>query len=257
MPQRVEVIREQHDCPEHITRALILAGGLNRFGQPNYRLVWGWSRLDWIGGEWTDRDHSGNVIRKSIELRRVPKYSMFSRWHLEKWVPPEKYGSPRMWALETLENYGGILIPALGPYPQFGEYEHSITIDEPCALCIRRKREGECEHRGFVQLTTTIAERLTRAIEYSASRSAQERKAAIDQREQWEALQDDKAIDEILGSDPAEIPRERARYLERVVAPQLDQAIANACKKKEQIGNRFTGLGYKASVSPFIIKAHK
>ena len=48
-------------------RALALAGGRNRFGEPNYRAVWGWSRLDWIGGKWEDRDASGSLIREVVE----------------------------------------------------------------------------------------------------------------------------------------------------------------------------------------------
>jgi hypothetical protein len=67
---------------------------MNLYGEPNFRVVWGGSRLAWIGGRWTDHDAHGNKTREAIELRRVPKYLPFERWHIERWMPPESYGSP-------------------------------------------------------------------------------------------------------------------------------------------------------------------
>ena len=252
----VEVLREQHEAPDHIQSMLALAGGLNRFGRPNYRFAWGWSRLGFIGGEWSDFDRSGNLIRRVVELRLVPKYSMLNRWHLERWCPPEMYGSPQMWAMETLERTNGITVPALGPYPQFGEYEHALTLDESCPTCEKRHRAAECEHRRFVNLTTGIAFRCARAIEFSRDLKESERRAAIDRRQQWEAMQDEKAIDDILDSDPAEIPVRRQQYLDHVIAPQLDQAIANAHKRKQVTGNRFSGYKVTAE-NPRPVLVHK
>jgi hypothetical protein len=44
-------------------------------------------------------------------------------------------------------------VPALGPYPSRGEYEHCFTLEGP---------RGE-----FIQLTPTVAEHIARAIEWS------------------------------------------------------------------------------------------
>ncbi len=41
----ISVLREMHDTPEGVARSLELAGGSNRFREPNYRAVWGWNRL--------------------------------------------------------------------------------------------------------------------------------------------------------------------------------------------------------------------
>jgi hypothetical protein len=46
---RIEVLREAHRTPESVARRLLIAGGTNRFGEPNYRAIWGWNRLAWIG----------------------------------------------------------------------------------------------------------------------------------------------------------------------------------------------------------------
>jgi len=93
----IRILREQHEPPEAVRRRLEIAGGRNRFGEANYRAVWGWSRLAWVGGKWEDRNAAGDLVRECIELRRVPKYEPHDRWHIERWLPPEAYGSPRAW----------------------------------------------------------------------------------------------------------------------------------------------------------------
>ena len=155
---RILVLREQHETPESVARILELAGGRNRFGEPNYRAVWGWNRLAWIGGKFEDRDEHGALLRERIELRKEPKYPALNRWHIERWVPPEVYGSPRTWYAQTNELAGGQNIAALGPYPSRGEYEHCFTLETP---------KGE-----FIQLTPTIAEHIARAINIRVARHA-------------------------------------------------------------------------------------
>jgi len=173
----IRVLRETHEAPESVQRRLTLAGGVNRFGEPNYRAVWGWNRLTWIGGKWEDRDAAGNLVREVIQLRQVPKYHAFSRWHIERWVPPEVYGSPEQWYARTLEVEGGYSIPALGPYPARGEYEHCFKLQGP---------RGE-----FVQLTPTAAEYVAGLIEASRKFTSREKRAALDRRESAAALEFD------------------------------------------------------------------
>ena len=165
----IQVIRETHRAPASVARRLEIAGGVNRFGRPNYRAVWGWSRLGWIGGKWEDRGASGELVREVVALRREPKYTPHDRWHLERWVAPEAYGSPREWYAQTIERANGVSVPALGPYPERGEYEHCFTLAGP---------GGE-----FVQLTATVAEYVAQAIERGRHAGAAQRRAAIDERE--------------------------------------------------------------------------
>ena len=153
MTPRIVITRETHEAPPEIQEHVARAGGLNRLGEPNFRIVWGGSRLSWIGGRWTDRDESGNVIREVIELRRVPKYLPHDRWHIERWMPPETYGTPEQWYSQTVETEDGIRVPALGPFPKRGEYEHCFTLAGP---------RGE-----FLQLTPTACAWIVRAIQWS------------------------------------------------------------------------------------------
>jgi hypothetical protein len=187
----IRVLREQHWAPGSVARRLAIAGGTNRFGEPHYRAVWGWSRLAWIGGKWEDRNAAGELIRETVELRLVPKYEPHDRWHIERWLPPEAYGSPRDWYAQTLEREGGPAslfagVPALGPYPVRGEYEHCCTL---------AGRRGE-----FVQLTATLAEYIARAIEAGRHVSPGQRRRAIERREEHNERDYDQWAWDVLGS---------------------------------------------------------
>jgi hypothetical protein len=149
----IEVTRETKRAPQEVERRMAGVGGSNRYGEPNFRVVWGWSRLTWIGGKWTDRDASGNITREAVELRQVPKYAPHDRWHLERWMPPEAYGTPEEWHEKTLEAEDGIRVSALGPYPARGEYEHCFTLQDP---------QGK-----FLPLNVAACDNIVRAIEWA------------------------------------------------------------------------------------------
>jgi hypothetical protein len=167
----ISILRETHDTPEGVARSLELAGGSNRFREPNCRAIWGWNRVAWIGGKFEERDPAtGSLLREVVELRQEPKYPAVNRWHIEKWLPPETYGSPRFWWAQTVEVEGGRSIPALGPNPARGEYEHCFTLEGT---------RGE-----FVQLTPTVAEHIARAIEWSRRHPRSAGKRALYDREQ-------------------------------------------------------------------------
>jgi len=170
LPPRIIVLRETHETPENVAQRLDRAGGRNRFGEANYRALWGWNRLAWIGGKFEERDPAtGSFLREVVELRQEPKYPAVNRWHIERWVPPEVYGPPREWYAQTIERENGVSIPALGPYPSRGEYEHCFTLEGP---------RGE-----FVQLTPTVAERIARAIEFSRAHSRSSSRRSLYDRE--------------------------------------------------------------------------
>jgi len=169
----IVILRERHEAPETVARRLLLAGGVNRFGEGNYRAVWGWNRLAWIGGKFEERDpQTGTLLREVVELRREPKYPAVNRWHIERWVAPEVYGPPRAWYAQTAEIADGRSVPALGPYPARGEYEHCFTLEG---------RRGE-----FLQLTATAAERIARAIEWSRLQPRIVRRESLYERERRE-----------------------------------------------------------------------
>ena len=181
----IQIIRETHKASADVARALEVAGGRNRFGEPNYRAVWGWSRLDWIGGKWEDRDPAtGQLVREVVEVRCEPKYTQHNRWHIERWFSPESYGSPDAWSTQTLEIADGRNIPALGPYPSRGDYEHCFTLEGP---------RGE-----FVQLTPAAARHIARAIETSRGAPRAKRREALEERTRREEREYDSYAEAVL-----------------------------------------------------------
>jgi hypothetical protein len=181
----ISVIREAHEASADVARALLLAGGRNLFGEANYRAVWGWSRLDWIGGKWEDHDPAtGSVLREVIEVRREPKYVPHERWHIERWMPAESYGSPEDWQARTLEIVNGRNVAALGPYPSRGDYEHCFTVEGP---------GGE-----FVQMTPAVARHIARAIEFSRGISGAKKKEGLEDRVRREEREYDSYADDVL-----------------------------------------------------------
>ena len=180
----IQVIRETHEAPAAIQARIARAGGSNRYGEPNFRAVWGGSRLTWIGGRWTDRDANGNVLRETVELRRVPEYLPLERWHVERWMPPESYGSPESWRAQTLETEDGIRVPALGPYPSRGEYEHCFTLADA---------RGE-----FLPLTASACDWIVRAIEWSRRQRPGANRQALAGREARREREWDRAADDIF-----------------------------------------------------------
>lgn len=166
----IKVVRETHDTPANVQERLTRAGGLNRFGEPNYRAVWGWNRLTLIGGEWEQDNQDGKPAEYA--MRRVPKYPQVNRWIIERWVPAEKYGPAFEWNEREL-----------GPYPYRGEYEHCLTLEGP---------NGE-----FIQLTSTVVEEIARRIE--TSRLVKPTKDSLREREAAKDKEYDRWADTVMG----------------------------------------------------------
>ena len=181
---QIRVTRETYETPAGICERVMAAGGTNVYGEANFRVVWGGSRLTWIGGRWTDRDASGNVIREAIETRQVPKYLPMDRWHIERWMPAESYGSPEEWLAQTTEVEDGIRIAALGPYPARGEYEHCFTL---------AAADG-----GYLPLSPAACDWIVRAVEWARRQPRREQGGAIAAREARRARDWDRDADALL-----------------------------------------------------------
>lgn len=111
------------------TDLLTLHGGLNRFGDPNIRIVWSEDRMNLEGGIWRDFDAHGNLIRESFAVKNRPRYEWIKeKWVLESWMAPERFGAPEDFFLSNSELYRGQRIPTDPLYPSRGDYEWAATI---------------------------------------------------------------------------------------------------------------------------------
>lgn len=121
---------ERRECPPEFAERVREAGGLNRFGGANFRIIWGETKTSWIGGMWpvTTVADAGGEIARVPEMRECLEYG-FPAWILERWYPPEAYGSEENWYAETRDPLSRL--PLLGPYPDAGYYEmaYKLTVD--------------------------------------------------------------------------------------------------------------------------------
>jgi hypothetical protein len=125
---------ERRQCPQEFVDRLIDLGGLNRFGNPNWRVVWGQSEIEIVGGTWQvpkpgthlTVSPKGELIQvpntmEIAEMRHVLKYEGQACWVLERYFPPENYGTEHQWYEENKDQKSGLCL--LGPYPDEGYYE--------------------------------------------------------------------------------------------------------------------------------------
>jgi hypothetical protein len=193
----VEVVREHQVIPAWVSRRLGQAGGLNIFGEPIYRVCWGWDRLSWIGGTWEEHDRSGNYLGSWFGMSREPRYfavdpngyMTFNRFFLEKWMPPEHYGPPWRWYESTLEweyedSHGGRWIHSLGPFPSRGDYEMCYPLETP--------------NHHFLPLSLTLVEWMARMIEFGRFQPRSKRLAVLRRREERKFEQEVKRNEDIL-----------------------------------------------------------
>lgn len=173
-------------APESVSTYLLLKGGKNVYGEPNFRLVWAPARMKQQGGRWQDWDKnlssrergglmvlaSGLVIpswhkpdRIVFEVRTVRKYGMIEGWVLERWVPSIYYGSEAEWYERCVP---GTRVPFGGPWPAHGDYEmchNSATLEVPTITELqnamdRSERAREQRHTDVAQI---VLERVNEA----------------------------------------------------------------------------------------------
>lgn len=137
-------------------------GGLNRFGDPMYRVVWSMGRLAW----W--RNHAEQLVM-------APKYwDKPDRWVIEKWCPPGMY---HPWNEHEM-----------GPFPVRGDYECSFVVEDAA--------------REFIQVTPAIARELIRRVRFGESLSEWQRLTAIRRREERRERARDRERHDIYSNSP-------------------------------------------------------
>ena len=99
--------REQYKCPAEFQDRLTRIGGINRYGEPNFIIVWGQSWTVRRGGTWEQDD--GTYFRGYRDVLEDGRPC----WILKKWNAPEIYGSPMLWFLQNREESTAVNPPWL------------------------------------------------------------------------------------------------------------------------------------------------
>lgn len=98
-------------APEYVQHVNAI-GGFNRFGGPNFKLVWGQNETMLVWGT----DANGKTGRHVI-----PKHGDIPAWFIDVWKPPECYGTPELWYALTWD--WEMDAPKIGEFPWCGAYE--------------------------------------------------------------------------------------------------------------------------------------
>lgn len=107
-------------CPEAFQERLTRAGGINRFGEPNFILRWA------QGGEKECFYRAGGTWN----VEGLPSFTGYRNllvgggtpsWMLMQWNAPEVYGTPEMWYVQGYDQASNL--QTLGSYPYKGRYE--------------------------------------------------------------------------------------------------------------------------------------
>lgn len=102
---------ERRRCPIEYQRHVNAIGGLNRFGEPNFRIVWGESEFTVVRG----RDEHGAEGAHTIST-----YGNVPAWFIEVWKPPECFGTAEFWYAVGWD--WELDTSTLGEYPWRGLY---------------------------------------------------------------------------------------------------------------------------------------
>ena len=105
---------ERLRCPDEFQQRITEAGGVNRYDEPNFRIVWGDTETFRAGGSWEPLD--GPHYRGYRDLLLVNE----ACWALLQWQPPEKWGHPAAYYFRNVDESG---FQTLGEYPYHGRYE--------------------------------------------------------------------------------------------------------------------------------------
>ena len=94
-------------CPEEFQERLVQVGGVNRYEDPNFKLVWG-------------QTETMRVVNWETYCDKLVAFNDPS-WLLMQWEAPEAFGTPESWYIENYDEATGLSL--MGEYPYSGRYK--------------------------------------------------------------------------------------------------------------------------------------
>jgi hypothetical protein len=98
---------ERLTCPPAFQSYLTELFGVNVFGEPNFKLVWGQTETFKAA---TEHGYEDKLLGHNMAC-----------WIILKWQPPEMYGSPDLYYFHDMDEVTGLAL--CGEYPELGRYE--------------------------------------------------------------------------------------------------------------------------------------
>jgi hypothetical protein len=98
---------ERLEAGEEFQVFLTAVFGINRFGGPNFKIVWGQTETYKVA---TPHGYEDRLLGHNMAC-----------WIMLKWQPPEMYGSPELYYFQDADELTGLAL--CGEYPEQGRYE--------------------------------------------------------------------------------------------------------------------------------------
>lgn len=118
---------ERRECPEQFQERIALAGGLNRYDEPMFKIAWAQTETTVQGGEW---EAEGEHFRG---YQRVYLSDGLPHWVLLRWVDAGRSLEPFVPAEGPRQFYEANRCPKtglqlLGEYPYHGSYKVALPL---------------------------------------------------------------------------------------------------------------------------------
>ena len=209
--------KQLYRCPQVFADRITRVGGLNPYGQPNFKIIWGMGGerdcLFRAGGEWAG---NGQVTRRGY---RDLLLSGDPAWVLIQWQPGEKYGSAQSYYVNNYDESTGL--QTLGEYPYRGRYE--IVMPFIWKGIVNGKLKVEA-----MPLSSLLVDLVVPVIKESASLSMdRKRQLMLDHKEKEDAAQKSQIESSLAAAYPAfgSAPRSAARLSCNSVIQKKAEAI--------------------------------
>ena len=208
---------ERRRCPEAYREMLTRHVGVNRYGEPNFRIEWGQTFTYTAGGLWPKPHGDGYFGYRQLPLAN----SSFSGrglpcWMILEWHPPEDYGSAAGYYYDNRDDLTGL--QSLGEYPWKGRYEIAYRLHS------QEFRSGRLEVVNY-HLDGWILDMLIPAILEGQKMDTKRRLRMLREAdERQEAAQDKKLDDAIHASRRKLLPSQiddRVRLIQRQMSEML------------------------------------
>jgi hypothetical protein len=176
---------ETRQCPPEFQARVTRMFGVNQFGDPRYKIVWGASQFIRMGD--IARDGTAGY-RDEYQLDGKPG------WHIMRWYPASHYGSPALYYMDSFMPSTGLY--ATAEYPWRGRYESILSLNS-------KEMVGGKLKITFLPLSHFMIDTLIPLILY-VNRMSDEERAEIKAKN--EACEKKKELEAIADSMAANMP---------------------------------------------------
>lgn len=225
---------QQYLCPEEFQERLTKIGGVNRYDEPNFSIVWSQGGGDHsryrAGGAWyVDGLPSFEGYRDLLVGGGVPC------WALLQWHDAIEYGTPEMYYVQNYDEQTGLQI--IGEYPYFGRYQMLYNLRWT-------ERRGKDLYFEAMPLNSFLLETVIPIITAAKEISWEKTRAALTDIKEREDAADIAAIEDVMRASALPFHGNPVSYTKQGCRTSLvDKKIEQMTRNWNLIQSRVSSLG--------------